>query len=203
MKNKLVYLCLTTLLSIASLYTAHEAYAEEVNPNQLVIVDPDGGYFSNLDGSSTFSESTVEQVGGVVMSLSDYERIEEKKEAMVDGTELFAPIMLRSADPFNKPVKVIPDRMSYTSQEFSGNGWRFSGYRFLPARGTGIYLAWRVEKDAGRVGLFEHARNTYHGRLQGVSVDVGQRPYVASDTNGLYFYTYNPKLGSKYIVENW
>lgn len=74
---------------------------------------------------------------------------------------------------------------------------------WLPLRGTGIYLAWRVEKDAGRVGLFEHAQNTYHGRLQGVSVDVGQRPYVASDTNGLYFYTYNPKLGSKYIVENW
>lgn len=71
----------------------------------------------------------MEQVGGVVMSLSDYERIEEKKEAMVDGTELFAPIMLRSADSFNKPVKVIPDRMSYTSQECSGNGWRFSGYR--------------------------------------------------------------------------
>lgn len=204
MRIRLFVILLTIPLLIIGLSNVQVVYADDVNENQMIIADPDGGgYYSNLDGSSEFSDSDIQLVGGVVMSISDYEKIQEKKEAMIDGKELFAPITLRSADPFNKPVKVIPNRLSYTSNQFSGSGWRFSGYRFLPASGTGIYLAWRVEGDSGRVGLYEHARNTYNGQIQGVSIAPGQRKYVASDTYGLFFYTFNPIPGSRYIVENW
>ena len=204
MKAKLIFALLTFPLLLSGIFISRVAYADDINENQMIIADPDGGgYFYSLDGSSEFSDSDIQQVGGVVMSVSEYEMIQEKKDAMVDGIELFAPISLYSTNPFNKPTKVIPNRLAYTSNPFSGNGWRFSGYRFLPASGTGVYLAWRVEGDAGRVGTYDHARNTYNGHIQGVPVDPGQRKYVASDSTGLLFYTYNPVPGSRYIVENW
>ncbi|MCK3882111.1 hypothetical protein HCC13_07030 [Streptococcus suis] len=210
---KLLKVAIITLsmFPIGTVFANEQPYIEVVNPeiqpNQKVLAIPEGGFIYKLDGSSDFSDETIQQNGGVILEYQTYLGMEDLQDGSISAEEFLESVgagtRLRAADPYSKPLKVLADREAYKSNEFSGSGWRFSGLRFKPASGTGIYLAWRVEGDSGMVGTYQQAVATYKGSLAGTSVYPGQRPYIASDYQGLYFYTYNPVPGSVYIVENW
>lgn len=74
--------------------------------------------------------------------------VDEYNEKKANGEEIPVvdvpvptPDRLRSANPPTNVWKMTYGT-SYTSNAFSGSGWRFSGYLFMPETGSGAYLRW-------------------------------------------------------------
>lgn len=99
---------------------------------------------------------------------------------------------------------------SYRSKEFSGSGWRFSGFMFYSEPGTGPYLSFRCFVDSGRIGNFTEAMKTSQGYgILGEELYAGpnwQLTYIGAHlsnaNNAKCFYTYNPIPGTYYEVKN-
>lgn len=91
----------------------------------------------------------------------------------------------------------------YTSNAFSGSGWRFGGYYFKSG-GNGDWLKWSTFNDDGRVGDIGDAtsvkNNANSGR--GMNLYIGYPQYLNTANGGLVYFTYNPKSGTYYRVEN-
>ncbi len=175
-----------------------------VSDDQLVQVLPEGGFIIKNDGSSDFDESIVAENGGVLMTYKEYQSYPEK-ESSISGSELFSipTIGIHAVNPYSQTGKVLANNEAYCSAEFSGKGWRFSNYKFIAANGTGRYLRWTSLNDGGRVGHYREALDTYSGRgLYGVELPTGRSKYVDTQSDWLYYYTYNPAKGTKYFVEN-
>ncbi|MDR0922497.1 MAG: hypothetical protein LBM95_08955 [Lactobacillales bacterium] len=91
----------------------------------------------------------------------------------------------------------------YRSNPFSASGWRFAECYFQT---NGARLKWRSYVDDGRVGDRGDAWSQYR---VGTSASYGVPLYVSSgyqyitgDNNMTTYYTYNPKNGTYYTVEN-
>lgn len=173
----------------------------QVNDSQLVQVLPEGGFIYNSDGSSTFDSGMVEQNNSSLMTYQEYKNLPSQNSS-ISGTELFRP-MLRAASPHGQTGKVLARNETYVSDTFSGSGWRFSNLKFIAANGTGTWLRWTSINDGGRVGHYDAALDTYQGRsIRGTALQTGQSKYVDTQGDWLYYFTYNPVNGTKYMVEN-
>jgi hypothetical protein len=64
---------------------------------------------------------------------------------------VFVP-RLRGAKP-STTVWTLSDGASYTSQAFSGSGWRFASYLFKSESSSGPYLKWQAF-GASRLGKY-------------------------------------------------
>lgn len=208
MFKKILLLTLSTLslLSI-TLLTGNITKAETYLTNQqitqavsglkdsdYVLAFNDGGYISNKDGSANFSSEQISTMGGTIHTVKEFKQI-LKTIPMIDGQPRYAE---RGA---SAPAKsfVLMANQSYTSQAFSGKGWRYSGYSFHPVNATGSYLKWETFIDSGVVVTRTHGD---------VSIYPGQSKMIFSDALrgtyqwGSYYKTYNPIPGSYYRVSN-
>lgn len=162
---------------------------------------PKGGYIANSDGSNNFSAEQIKETGGKVVTYSELKSLllnssEEKNKEFSSGT------FFRGTSFPNRPYGLAIGQ-SYTSQTFSGSGWRYSGYCFHPTPGNGLYLLWETFGDDALVG--EQALASRH---QGTPIYQGQPKYILSDINrgtyiwGVCYLSYNPTPGSYYRVSN-
>lgn len=177
---------------------------EDLKDDQIVIACPEGGFIVKKDGSSNFSEAHVRENNGTLMTVKELKK-QNRKDSTVSGNELFNNNItpFRAPTPNGTTVRYLANGEAYRSEAFSGSGWRFSGYRFYPASGTGGYLAWTSIKDDGRVGDLGQAGSTYAGHLAGTALYAREgRKYIWSQ-NGMLYYTFNPISGTRYVVENW
>ena len=175
----------------------------QIEDSQIIQVLPEGGFIYNSNGTSDYNEEMVQHNNSQLMTYQEHkEHIEHSLQS--SPLTLFEPSPgLLSADPFSQKGKVLADKEIYVSQPFSGSGWRFSNLKFIAANGTGRWLKWTSIYDGGRVGNYNSAESTYSGRgLYGVELEVGRARYVDTRSDWLYYYTYNPVPGTRYIVEN-
>lgn len=165
------------------------------------VLEVDGGY---LYGECSLYDSDNNLIGEYNSKTSP-ESI-TVAEARKEITEKKDEISLYGAYPPDpdKPntLVVLDGGSSYTSNEFTGTGWRFSGKRFLPASGTGDFLRWTSYVDGGRVGNYNEAYATKNGNLQGTAINAGQSLYVNRNGSAQIYYTYNPLPKTYYVVEN-
>lgn len=181
----------------ADTYRTNDQIEEAVSglkDSDYVLALSDGSYIANMDGNPNFSEEQINETGGTVKSVKDYKE-QLKTTPMIDGESQTA---FRAASPPGQSY-VLYANQQYTSQAFSGKGWRYSGYNFRPITGTGSYLLWEAFVDSGVVVT----------KVQGdVVVNPGAPRRAFSDaprgtyTWGAYFKTYNPIPGSYYRVSN-
>lgn len=165
------------------------------------VLEVDGGY---LYGECSLYDADNNLIGEY-NSLTSPESITVSK-ARKEISEKENEISLYGAyppDPDKSNTLIVLDaNSSYTSNEFTGSGWRFSGKRFLPASGTGDFLRWTSYVNGGRVGNYNEAYATKNGNLQGTAINAGQSRYVNKNGSAQIYYTYNPLPKTYYVVEN-
>lgn len=136
------------------------------------------------------------------MAYKDY-----LKRDMVDTSLGFVEFPFwRAASP-DKAVqhpKILAAGESYASQSFYESGWRFSEYKFEASQGTGTWFLWTVVGDGGVVGNEYEAYRTYQTKqsIGRAKLGNGESRYVNGQGSWLFFYTYNPAKGSRYVVSN-
>ena len=96
------------------------------------------------------------------------------------------------------PIKqyVLGRGTTYVSHYFTEPGWRFSGYKFKAAPGTGTWLLWTSYKDSALVGTLRQAQQRIGTTLQ------PSTPTYVNGTDWLMYYTFNPVKNSYYVVAN-
>ncbi|WP_394406080.1 hypothetical protein [Streptococcus sp. 20-1249] len=208
--KKVILFCSVVISSLCFSICAKAATPKEidrsiinsaVDENQIVQVLPEGGYIVNIDGSSNFDESLVEYNNGTLMKYSDYRLL----DAIDTSLPSYPFPFFRSASP-DKAVqnpKILANGETYRSQPFSGKGWRFSELKFKAKPSTGSWLLWTSIGDSGLVGNEWEAYRTYQGtRTYRAALESIVPQYVNGDNSWLFYYTFDPVIGSKYEVSN-
>ena len=212
MKSKSLLLCLG--LSIVFSNFLMPLKAEENNKNEIIVDSmfsgldendkvlelPDGGFL--YGGQATVVDSEDESIIlGVYNSETDPNSItvEEAKEILLEESE--NPIQARGAS-LPSQTYVLQPGVAYQSNAFSGTGWRFGGYYFKSG-GNGDWLKWSTYKDDGRVGDIGDGLSVLNNAssTRGTNLYVGYPQYLNA-SSGLVYFTYNPKSGTYYKVEN-
>lgn len=202
--------CLLMLLSVST--TAHAATPKEITEDplqinvtskQIVQVLPEGGFIFKEDGSGDFDPSNVVHNDGTLMTYDQYLALEKR-----DTSRGYAPFpyAFRSASPERASYnpRILAAGEAYVSDPFYHTGWRFSEVKFKPADGTGTWLLWSALDDSGCVGNEYEAYLTHQRKTQVARavIGMGQSQYVDGGGSWLFFYTYNPVPGSRYLVAN-
>lgn len=183
---------------VEQLSLVEEAFFSKVEDNRVLPM-PDGGF---LYGECVVvDENDPDIVYGIYNSALDPNAVtvEEAKQIM-NGERSYVSVTPRMGT-VPTSLKIIYANTEYLSDEFSGAGWRFSNYRFIPEASTGEYLRWCSIGDGGRVGDVVAASNTLDGTVSGMELPVGVYKYFRSDNVQIY-YTYNPLQGTRYLVDN-
>lgn len=194
----------TTFLGLSSVSAAQYNADNENNPVKL----PDSATVIKLpDGSILHGKMDIIHASGSNLSYTTSYNSDTDKNAITvkDLNNGVNPVQsgdsmvsTRGISPSNE-LRVLQNQASIRSDPFTGSGWRFAGYKFAPASGTGNYLLWNAIYDQGRVGTVQQAWATKNGSLSGTIVGGLSGKYVAGTTT---FYTYNPAYNMRYIVEN-
>lgn len=166
---------------------------------------PDGGYLHGqakivdyYDNSIIYAEYDSETDPNSVS-------IEEAKVDLINSDNYYSNT--RGVDIPNQ-TKQLAAGASYTSQKFSGSGWRFSSFFIQAAPGTNGNLEWTTYNDSALVGDMGHALNTLNsGYGEGHSTLYPGVPVViGTKMNGWYvslvYYTHNPAANTYYHVVN-
>ena len=217
-KKVLSSMTLAGIISIAGGLTATSVYAAEYKdpeplPEGTTIEDtffdqvdddrvlpmPDGGF---LHGEiiEVDAEDPSKVIGIYNSSLDPNAVTVEEAKKIMSGEKSYVTYSTRAAYP-STTVRYLEKNGIYKSDYFSGGGWRFGHYYFLPTAGTGDYLAWTSYMDSGRVGSFSKAYDTMNGILSGMELPANTRVYY-KNANGQQYYTYNPLTNTHYYVEN-
>ena len=178
--------------------TIDDVFFDQIDDDRVLPM-PDGGF---LHGEIIEVDAEdPSKVIGIYNSAIDPNAVtvEEAKKIM-SGEKSYVTYSTRAASP-STSVYYLSAYADYTSQEFSGTGWRFSNYYFLPTVGTGDYLLWQSKVDSGRVGSFSEAYDTLHGTLSGMELPANTFKYY-KNSNGQQYFTYNPLSGTRYYVAN-
>lgn len=139
------------------------------------------------------------------LTVDEYNELKANGEEIpVVNVPVPTPSRLRSANPPTNIWKLAYGS-SYTSNGFSGSGWRFAGYLFMPETGSGAYLRWQAFGDSGMVGSQQNAIDTKNtGSAYGNALyNNGYARYFTGYGNKTTFYSLNPVNGSYYQVANW
>lgn len=178
--------------------TTSDAFFDQVGDGKVLPM-PDGGF---LYGSCIVTDlNNPDVILGIYDSELDPEAVSvEEAKQIASGEKTFVSHMGRSASP-STSLYIVSANTTYRSDTFSGSGWRFSNYYFLPMNGTGDYLLWTSFIDGGRVGCFAEAYSTLNGTLAGMELPVNTAKYY-KNPDGQQYYTYNPIKGTYYVVSN-
>ena len=217
-KKLLSSMTLASILSIAGGLTTTSVFAAEYKdpeplPQDTTIDDvffdsidddrvlpmPDGGF---LHGEiiEVDAEDPSKVIGIYNSSLDPNAVTVEEAKKIINGEKSYVTFPTRAASP-STSVYYLKANGSYQSDPFSGTGWRFSNYYFLPMAGTGDALYWVSITDGGRVGNFSEAYDTLHGKLSGMELPANTGRYCWTK-NGQQYYTYNSLSGTRYMVSN-
>lgn len=194
----------TTFLGLSSVSAAQYNADNENNPVKLpdsatVIKLPDGGI---LHGKLTIVHASDSKLSYTTDYNSDTDKnaitVKDLNNGVVPVQSGDSMVSTRGISPSND-LYILPNLGHYESEAFNGSGWRFAGYKFAPAAGTGKYLLWNAVYDQGRVGTVQQAWSTKNGSVSGTIVGGLSGKYVAGTTT---FYTYNPAYNMHYVVDN-
>lgn len=216
---KKIILLLTSILCVFTLQKQLKASANEINSNtviekqltnlfeglpdnKLVVVYPDGSISYTNNVVADYPQELLNEEHAKIMDVSSAKQ--SVKNILSQPT-----YETRQTSP-GWSARKLKAGETYRSQRFSGKGWRFSGYSFYPALGTGPYLFFRSIGDDGRVGNYNDAMNlVMRGQLTGKALMAkdGWKYFFVGDSvvsanNALGYYTYNPKPGTVYEVHN-
>ena len=195
----------TTATSVKAAYYPGDDYVAPTGDffddidDDRVLPMPDGGF---LHGEIIEVDAEDHsKVLGIYNSSLDPNAVtvEEAKKMIEEGKKnvSFTPY----ANYPSTSVRYLGANDKYLSDEFSGTGWRFGHYYFLPTVGTGDYLKWQSINDGGRVGNFSMAYGTLNGTLSGQEIQANSWVWC-NIPNGQQYYTYNPLSGTRYLVNN-
>ena len=178
--------------------TIDNMFFDQVDDDRVLSM-PDGGF---LHGEiiEVDAEDPSKVIGIYNSSLDPNAVTVEEVKKIMSGEKSYVTFSTRAASP-STSVYYLKANGLYQSDTFSGTGWRFSNYYFLPMAGTGNALLWTSFNDSGRVGGVLEANNTRNGNIQGMELPVGYAKYYENDTGQIY-YTYNPLQNTYYIVDN-
>lgn len=188
-------LCAITIGISVHADTSLDQQLSGLSDDTYVLYLPYGGFITNSDGSANFTPSQLNDLGGTVMTVSEF------RSQSAAGNNITVPA-LRSTSIPGKCIELASGQ-SYLSQGFSGGGWRYSGYFFHPRSGTGAYLLWETYVDSGQVG--NQVQTSKH---TGTAIYPGAGKRIYSDDNrgtyiwGACYSTINPINGTKYRVTN-
>ena len=209
---------LASILSIAGGLTTTSVFAAEYNdPEPLpagstidnmffdqidddrVLPMPNGGF---LHGEiiEVDAENSDKVIGIYNSSLDPNAVTVEEAKKIMSGEKSYITFSTRAGYP-STTLRYLGKNDIYKSDYFSGSGWRFGHYYFLPTAGTGDYLAWISYMNGGRVGSFSEAYDIMNGILSGMELPANTRVYY-KNVNGQQYYTYNPLKDTHYYVEN-
>jgi hypothetical protein len=125
-------------------------------------------------------------------SMFDTENKHDKEIASIDDMLKAASIPNTTSDRYNLTGS------TYTSDKFSGDGWRYSGYSFFFKDYTGNpYFGVRVNYDTMNFVLRD---NTVTVSTNAVNNDGSFHYYANNGRYNGYFSTYNPVVGSYYEI---
>lgn len=188
-----------------------EQYIDEMfryfDPSEKILQLPDGAFLQGkmveVTDKGVFGVKNL-NITGIYDSETDSNSIsvEEAKE-LVENTPQ-APnenIPVTRGSGVSSDTKYIELDGYYMSNEFSGSGWRFSGYTFRPTPGTGDWLTYTSLGDSGRAGTAGDAQICLNGGISGTELKTGVATYVNSKYWTNYF-THNPLPGTRYLVQN-
>ena len=161
----------------------------------------------NQDGKNDFSPDNFSDFTGEALTVYEAKEVfRNKKFDLVNTNDIFNRMKFRGASPVGVPCITLRAGEKVRSNQFSGNGWRFSGKQYLPEYGTGAYLYWKTVGDDGRVGNFNQAYFLWlNGTLAGTPIYKNQGRvaiYCGESVPGYMYYTYYPASGSYYEVDN-
>ncbi|MCB5955548.1 hypothetical protein [Enterococcus sp. CWB-B31] len=182
-------------------------YFDNMDDSESIVVLPDGAIISGgvfeIDDPNLFDKPVVIDTETSPAATT----VEEYKESVGTTPKFNRGDLLRRATPAPNSAAgkyTIPNQGKYQSNAFSGSGWRFAGYNFKPADGTGAYLQWQTYRDSGVVGTMSDASSTYStGYAYGTLLYTGYYIYRTGSGNFTTYYSYNPIPGSYYEVRNW
>ncbi|EPD1722774.1 hypothetical protein OLM02_03735 [Enterococcus faecalis] len=181
--------------------------SEEFDDSERVVVLPDGAAISGgifeIDDPNLFPEPVVidTETSPLAITTNEYKKMVEAKPLInrADLVRRGSPAPTTAAGTYT-----VPNNGLYRSNYFSGRGWRFAGYNFRPASGTGAYLRWQTYNDSALVGTTRNARDTYNtGTGFGTIMTPGYSMYFTGPGNLTTYYSFNPAPNSYYIVRNW
>jgi hypothetical protein len=221
-KNLIAVLATTSVLGIGLLSIASNVYASEegnqeseasqlewfpdLSGNEKVLELPCGGY---LHGSATLVSG---ENGNSITFDSNTDTNSIKLDDLRDGTEqveytdftledLFPSKLTRGTTPPTSYL-TLSKGDSYTSNPFSGSGWRYAGL-FITRGGNysaNATLTWTSSKDSGRVGDYNDLMNLYiNGNVTGTAIAKNGSKKIDAQYSHAY-YTYNPATGTQYTV---
>ncbi|MFV0560152.1 MAG: hypothetical protein ACK5NA_05500 [Enterococcus sp.] len=223
MKNLSAFLVTTVMLSGVGLMVNTNAYADTIGNVSLseenddflglkesdsILFLPDGSYihgelkeYSLTDLTQVVAQYNSETDSSAVTVSEAREILKRDKENYRQNESLLQNIKNpRGTSPSNT-VRELGLGAAYTSSSFTGNGWRFAGYRFKAVNSPGPNLKWSVTGGSGIVGYDWQAWNTYESGVKiGTAIAPGDYP-VGIDAYST-FYAYNPINGTRYHVSN-
>lgn len=182
-------------------------YFHDMNDSEKVLALPNGGF---LHGEGTLYDiSDLTKALEVYNSETDPKSItvgqakeimkEQKENVVVES--IFPSKILRGAYPPSTLINLSYGG-SYTSDYFSGSGWRFAGYLFAAVNSAGPNLRWESHGDQGCIGTKQQALNTLDsGYAEGTLINNGAYLYLYGLTAKTY-YVHSPLSGTYYYVGN-
>lgn len=171
---------------------------EGLDETDKVLELPDGGFLYGEAMDVDAEDETI--VYESYNSQTDENSITVKEAVEIIQNE--ESIQLRGSG-LPSQTRLLAAGAIYTSNTFSGSGWRFGGYYFKSG-GNGDWLKWHTFNDDGRVGDIGDATSVKNnaGSSRGMNLYVGYPQYLNTANGGLVYFTYNPKSGTYYRVEN-
>ncbi|MBX8938921.1 hypothetical protein [Enterococcus gilvus] len=182
-------------------------YFHNLDDSEKVLALPNGGF---LHGEGTlYDVKDTTKPLEIYNSETDPKSItvgkakeimkEQQENSVVDS--IFSSEVPRGAAPPNTLINLSYGG-SYTSEGFSGSGWRFGGYLFAAVNSSGSDLRWESHGDQGCIGTEQQAWNTYSsGYAEGTLIGNGQYLYLYGWVAKTYF-VYSPPAGTYYYVGN-
>lgn len=210
---------LFTVVSAASLgfMSIQSVSAAAYNPNNENVstsgIDntlPDNASVLALpDGTYLHGEMTEVVQGSSLKPTKSYNSDTDKKSFTMGElrsgnvptkSQATPSISVRGVSPATT-VKTLGANASIRSEAFTGSGWRFAGFFYQAAAGTGgPYLLWQSQAEDGRVGTRAEANATRNGSVSGTIVGTSVGKYISGVTT---YYTYNPIYSPHYVVSNY
>jgi hypothetical protein len=187
---------------------SREWFLNKFDDSDTIIILPDGGF---LHGEATVSSnSNPQKIIAHYNSQTDQTAVKVgslKKVLSENGTISLLGVNLSQdkVQGANVPSETMTlgYGAEYSSNSFSGSGWRFEGYFFKAINSPLPNLIWSSHVDSGLVGTRTQANYTHNNGKQelydNTFVNIGARPAVSGTR---VYYSFSPKDGTYYYVGN-
>lgn len=193
------FVCLTSV-NAATYNASNESNTIELPDSATIIRLPDGG---TLHGEMSITHANGSSLSKTIKYNSDTDKnaisMKELRSGIIPKQSGSSSSIVTMGLSPSDDLYTLRSQAMYTSEAFTGSGWRFAGYKFVAASGTGQYLLWNSVYDSGLVGTVTQAWSTKNGSPSGTEVGGLSGKYISGTTT---FYTYNPAYSMHYVVAN-